>query len=336
MPISTRRPNQADIAAELGVSVSTVSRALANESGISEAVRQDVHRVAQSLGYRSKHVLPTTGLNRRAVALMPLGSATTGMSSFYFDIVSGIRSQAAASGLDVDVRLVNEKSVTLDLVQRQVAQSGATSLLLAGIDPWDELVAWCRDNDIHAVLVNGCDPQMRMSAVSPANFHGGYMATRQLLDAGHRRILHYSHPIRPTIRERRRGFEEAIADCPDATGIVVNTTTHSTQELLKELLAEHYDVTALFVWNDIVAVEMIEGLYADGANLPLNFSLVGFDDLPLAGMTTPRLSTIKVDREAIGRAAVRLLHQQLDGEAAVQQVEIGLSFVPGETVHALS
>ena len=54
----------------------------------------------------------------------------------------------------------------------------------------------------------------------------------------------------------------------------------------------------------------------------------------MAGMTTPRLSTIRVDREAIGRGAVRLLSQHMDGETAVQQLEIGVSMVDGETVFA--
>ena len=56
------------------------------------------------------------------------------------------------------------------------------------------------------------------------------------------------------------------------------------------------------------------------------------DDLPIAGMATPRLSTIRVDREAIGRGAIRLLQQRWEGEMAVQQLEIGVAMVVGETV----
>lgn len=66
--------------------------------------------------------------------------------------------------------------------------------------------------------------------------------------------------------------------------------------------------------------------------MPPSFSIIGFDDLPIAGMATPRLSTVRVDREAIGRGAVRLLAQHMDGEAAVQQLEVGVTLVPGETV----
>lgn len=333
---SQRRANQSDIAQRLGVSVSTVSRALANEIGISDAVRAEVQRVARTLGYKSKHgVGPATG-DKRAVALVPLGSATSGLSGFYFGIVEGMREQAAASGMALDVRLVNESTVTLDLIQKQVAQADAGGILLAGIDAWDELTEWSAEADVPVVLVNGSDPQMRVSSVAPANYYGAYIATQRLLDAGHRRILHYTHRYRPTIRQRQRGFEQAIAKTPGATGIIVNSDERRTGELLAEILAGKHDVTAVFIWNDIAAVEMLEALYAPESPLPPGFSIIGFDDLPLAGMATPRLSTTRVDREAIGRGAVRLLAEHMDGERAVQQLEIGVTMVEGETVFTLA
>ena len=327
-----KRANQADIAERLGVSVSTVSRALANEIGISDAVRRDVQRMARTLGYKSKHSMAAVSGGKRAVALVPLGSATSGLSGFYFGIVEGMRAQAATVGMALDVRLINESAVTLELIRKQIAQADAGGVLLAGIDAWDELTAWSEEAEVPVVLVNGSDPRMRVSSVSPANYYGAFMATQRLLDAGHRKILHYTHSYRPTIRQRQRGFEQAIAMTPGAVGTIVNTGERHTRELLEDLLSGRHDVTAAFIWNDIAAVEMLEGVYGAESPLPRNFSIIGFDDLPLAGMATPRLSTTQVDREAIGRAAVRLLAEHMDGETAVQQLEIGVTMVEGETV----
>jgi len=327
-----KRANQADIAEKLGVSVSTVSRALANEIGISEAVRRDVQRVARMLGYKSKHAPAVGSVDKRAVALVPLGGAMGSLASFYYDIVEGMRSQAAEAGIALDVRLVNEDSVTLDFINKQVDKSDASGVILAGIDPSDELVRWSQETDIAVVLANGADPKMRMSTVSPANFYGAYMATERLIAAGHRKILHYTFRHRPTIRQRQRGFEAAIADHPEVEGTLVYSNEFNTKALLERLMAGEYDVTALFCWNDGVAVSMVETLYAPDSPLPPNFSLIGFDDLPIAGMASPRLSTIRVDREAIGRGAIRLLAQRLDGELAVHHLQIGVSMVEGETV----
>lgn len=121
---------------------------------------------------------------------------------------------------------------------------------------------------------------------------------------------------------------------PGAEGIIVNTADRDTSGLLADLLAGKHDVTAMFCWNDIAAVEMLEAIYAPDSPLPKGFSMIGFDDLPLAGMATPRLSTMRVNREAIGRGAVRLLGQHMEGETAVQQLQIGVSMVEGETVFA--
>lgn len=331
----TRRTSQADIAEKLGVSVSTVSRALANEIGISDGVRREVQRVARVLGYKSKHGPAVTTGDRRAVAVVPLGSATSGLSGFYFGIVEGMRAQAAAAGVHLEVRLINESVVTLDLIAKQIAQADAGGLLLAGIDAWSELTAWSEEAGVPVILVNGSDPDMRLSSVSPANYYGAFMATQRLLDAGHRRILHYTHRYRPTIRQRQRGFETAISRTPGAVGTMVSTDERQTDELLRDLLAGAYDVTAAFIWNDIAAVEMLDGIYAPDSPLPRDFSIIGFDDLPIAALATPRLSTVHVDREAIGRAAINLMVQHLEGETAVQQLEIGVTMIPGETVFSL-
>lgn len=330
--MTQRRANQADIAERLGVSVSTVSRALANETGISETVRRDVQRMARVLGYKSKHVPVLGAGDKRAVALVPLGSATSGLSGFYFGIVEGIRAQAADAGMALEVRLVNESAVTLDMIRRQIALADAGGLLLAGIDAWPELVDWCAEAAVPAVLVNGSDPQMRMSSVAPANFYGAFMATQRLIDAGHRRILHYGQKWRPTLLQRQRGFEAAIAANPGVKGSIVYNADCPSRQLLADLVAGRHDVTAMFSWNDIAAVEMLETLYSGLPSIPGNFSIIGFDDLPIAGMSTPRLSTIRVEREAIGRGAVRLLQQHMDGETAIQQLEVGVSMVDGETV----
>ena len=323
-----RRLNQADIADRLGISVSTVSRALANEAGISPAVRQDVQELARTLGYRSKRVGSTLA-NRRALAFVPLGSATSGLSGFYFGIVEGMRTAALHAGLALDVRLINEASLSVEAIKKDVAENGATGRLLAGIDAADELVAWCAAEDLPVVLVNGSDPQMRLSSVSPANFYGAQAATRRLLEAGHRKLLHFTQELRPTIAQRRRGFESA-AKAAGAEAIVLNNLEVSAAEFAARLVGGAYDVTGLFLWNDIVAVQVLEAINRAGQTG--RYSIVGFDDLPIASLATPRLSTMHVDREAIGEAAIRLLRQQMEGDRAVQQLELGVRAVDGGTI----
>jgi len=338
MTTRPRRPNQADIAEQLGVSVSTVSRALAEDGGISASVRAEVHRLAKSLGYRGKSAQPVPEAQRRAVALVPLIRASGGIvaSGFYEGVVDGIREAAVTEGINVDFRIISDPQTILEQAQRHLRQAEASSLLIAGIDPSDEFIDWAQDNEVALVLVNGTDPKMRVSSVSPSNFYGAQLAAHHLLAAGHRRIVHYTYQNRHTIYERTRGFEAAVAEVKGAEAIMVKPAETSPAELCKELIAGKYGATALFCMNDLLAVEVLEGLNADQACLPEGFSVVGFDDLPCAAMVSPRLSTIHVDREAIGRGAVHLLRQQLGGNDVVQELKVGLSWIEGGTLHQLA
>lgn len=330
MPRRGRRLSQSDIAERLGVSVSTVSRALANEAGISPAVRDDVRQMARTMGYRSKRDGATL-LDRRVAAFVPLGSATSGLSGFYFAIIEGMRTAAHHAGMSLDVRLINETAPTVDFIRKHMKDTGAVGLLLAGIDATDDLVEWAAEEDLPVVLVNGADPRMRWSSVAPANYYGALAATSRLLDAGHRGILHFTTQSRPTVAERRRGFEAAIEGVPGARGVVVDSRDVPRPEFIERLIRGEYDVSALFLWNDIVAVHVLEAITAAG--LAGSYSVTGFDDLPIASLATPRLSTVHVDREAIGAGAIRLLRQQMEGDRSVQQLEIGVRLVAGETIH---
>jgi DNA-binding LacI/PurR family transcriptional regulator len=324
------RLNQADIAGRLGVSVSTVSRALANDAGISAAVRQDIQTLARTLGYKGKRALERSG-SWRATVFVGIGSATGGLSGFYLDIVDGMRSAAADSGLALDIKLVNETTVPFDVIRRHAEQSETNGLLLAGIDATDDFAAWCVSTELPVVMVNGSDPLMRLSSVSPSNYYGAFQATRRLLDAGHRKLLHFTHKSRPTILNRRRGFEAAVA-AGGAKGQVINSDDMRVSEFTSRLVAGEFDATALFAWNDVVAVEILDAI-SGGSKLPKHFSVIGFDDLPIAAYATPRLSTMYVDRAAIAAGAIRLLHQQIAGDRTVQHLEIGVRAVEGATVH---
>ena len=332
-----RRPNQADIAERLGVSVSTVSRALAEDGGISAGVRAEVLKLAKSMGYRGKSAMALPEAQRRAVALVPLIRASGVVASgFYEGVVDGIRKAGVTEGINVDFRIISDPKTILEQAQRHLSLAEATSLLVAGIDPSDEFMDWARDNGVELVLVNGSDPKMRVSSVSPSNFYGAHLAAERLLAAGHRRIVHYTYQNRHTIYERTRGFEAAIAEVEGAEAVMVRPADTSPAQLCKDLIAGKYDATALFCMNDLLAVEIIEGLNAGHARLPEGFSVVGFDDLPCAAMVSPRLSTIHVDREAIGRGAVHLLSQQLAGNTVVQELKIGLTWVEGGTLHQIA
>jgi DNA-binding LacI/PurR family transcriptional regulator len=316
--IRPRRLRQADIATQAGVSISTVSRVLANEPGISTAIRQQILKVATDLGYPIK---PAAETAPSGLALIASDSVTGGLSVFYEGIVEGLRAGAMERNMPFDVRLVREARTTPENVQDQLAAAGAEGLFLVGIDPSDDLRRWLVDSGTPVVLVNGTDPQMQFDGVSPANFFGAYAATERLLAAGHRRIFHLTGSHRHTINERTRGFDAAIARTPKAESRLLplsfaGSATAEAHAVTAAALAEHPDFTAAFCMNDFVAVGVLEAVTEAGRRVPEDFAIVGFDDLPCALMTDPPLSTMRVERNALGREAISLMISRFRDRAA--------------------
>jgi len=306
--IKPKRPRQADIAALAGVSISTVSRVLANEPGISGSVREHILRVAAEHGYQPKTLteVPPGGL-----ALIASDSVTGGLSVFYESIVEGLRAAALDAGMPFEVRLLREDRAVPDAIRAHMAATKSEGLFLVGIDPSDVLRQWIEEEGVPVVLVNGTDPQLKLDGVSPSNFFGAFQAAERLLDAGHRKILHLTGSHRHTIRERVRGFDTAVA-ARGAESLLVpmdfsGSATREAHERTAALLAKDKSYTAAFCMNDFIAVGVIEAVTEAGLRVPEDFAIVGFDDLPCAMMTNPPLSTMRVDRVALGREAIALM-----------------------------
>ena len=223
-------------------------------------------------------------------------------------------------------------------VRDYMQTAGAEGLFLVGIDPNEMLRDWLQASMTPTVLVNGTDPRMQFDGVSPANFFGAYEATSRLIKAGHRRILHLSGSHRHTIRERVRGFEAAINAVAGAEGRLVSlalqgSASREAHERTAEVLVENAGFTAAFCMNDFIAVGVLEAVTEAGLRVPEDFAIVGFDDLPCALMTNPALSTMRVDRAALGREAVSLMLSRFRNRtASARHICQAVVPIPGGTV----
>ncbi len=330
-----RRPRQTDIAHRAGVSVSTVSRVLANEPGVSEEVRQEIFRIAAKIGYQTR-TAPAAQI-QQAIALVPADQATGGLSMFYEGIFDGLRSAARRSGSSLSVRLVPSEAISAADLRQLLDSAEAECVFLVGIDPSPDVCAWLESSGMPVVWVNGADPELRFDCVSPANFYGGRLATDRLLAAGHRRLLHFTTGHRHTLRERVRGFEASVAAVKGAAGRVVElespTTSAAARDAMATALRLAKGFTAAFCMNDVIGVGVLEALAAQGLSVPGDFAVIGFDDLPCASMTLPRLTTMNVDRGMLGREAYRLMQLRIaEPDATARKVEIGVTFVEGGTL----
>ncbi|MGQ7846007.1 LacI family DNA-binding transcriptional regulator [Granulosicoccus sp. 3-233] len=333
---SRTRVSQADIAQAVGVSVSTVSRVLSGAAGISERVRGEVLRAARELGHRGMTGLQHTGVElKSAFLLFNENSHQPQISSIYGLILEGLRAAAEDSGIALHFLLRNND----EEIPEAVFTRSDAGVLFVGIDPTPDALARLSNSGVPTVLVNGLDPDLRVHAVSPANYFGGRLVARFLVERGHRRILHLSSRQRWTLRRRTEGFLQGVEDYSNGNAIV---DTRYFERLEASYIADaltdafREDVvppSAIFCSNDLQALATVQTLQARGISVPGDVSVMGFDDLPIADLCDPGLSTIRVDWLGMGQEAFRLLNLGLVSDKyPARQVQTGVALVARASV----
>jgi DNA-binding LacI/PurR family transcriptional regulator len=318
--------NQTEIAQASGVSVSTVSRVLSNAPGISAPVRDKVMSIARELGYRFPvpGVVQGTSLSRVVLFVGQL-RRPSGLGLVYNAILAGIRNVAETSGIAVTFATEEGDG---NLPKHVLSEPGAAFLFL-GIDPEPELLRAIRARNVPVVLVNGIDPEMIVDAVAPANFAGGRLAARHLVEKGHRNIVELTHSQRWTLRRRSEGFRAGLREFGDGARVTPveldslneDAVYRAAQQWLPHLAD---GATALFCGNDLVGLSALQLLKGEGYAVPEDVAVIGFDDLPVAEMADPALSTVRLDWEAIGAEAMRLVTLRLaDPDGPPRQLQLG-------------
>ncbi|WP_137158288.1 LacI family DNA-binding transcriptional regulator [Rhizobium sp. FKL33] len=319
-------PTLKDIADRADVSVGAVSKVLNNRGGVGSATRDKVLRIAEELGYRGR-----SGRLHGQVSVITLERYVVN-DAFYGDVLTSIGSAGAACGMDVSIsvfRTIEEMLAPGRLPQGQ-------PLLLVGVDD-PALVDAVVSSGAPAVIVNGMDPSMRLSSVAPDYLYGAAMATRHLVDLGHRDIVHVTHPWRETIRRRLAGFRGAL----EAAGETFEPARHildlgspsniglSARDVVEQwLAADNPAPSAFFCVNDLVALGVMQAMQARGLSVPANISVVGFDGLALGNLSAPPLTSVRSDRQALGRIAVDMLAALISDPAVpMQRISVGVELL---------
>lgn len=293
-----------EIAEEAGVAISTASRALSGAPGISAVVRARVQSAAEQLNYAGASTASTT-----LTIVSNLNVMEVGAGDFVQGLMRGIEKECRDQGIVLSLSLLGPgRPAALD--GGGPAPDGY--LLLSMQD--ESVIEYLVRRRVPAVIVNGREPTMRLDAVAPANRAGGYLAARHLLDLGHRRILALAYSPRPTIRDRLSGHTEALREAAVAIedGLLVELAAMRTDvayAVVKARLERSggRDFTAIQCCNDASAFGAMTAILEAGLRVPRDISIVGFDDIPTAAMTSCPLSTIRVDCEGLGANSVRRL-----------------------------
>ena len=306
-----------DVAARAGVSHQTVSRVVNGHPNVAPHTRERVERAIRELGYRP---------NTAARALVTGSTRTIGFVTVNINqygpaqTLVGLERAARAAGYSLSVTVLDEATADAmhDAVDRFVAQSVDAVLALATYDDAAEALHLVHTPLPLVTVQSG--GAVEEPAVGVDQVAGARLATRHLLDLGHRTVHHVTGPAdSKEARDRIRGWaaELTAAGAPVPECLHGDWTPSSGYEAGRRLAArrrEGDDITAVFLANDQMALGLLAALHEEGLEAPRDVSVAGFDDLPEAPYLTPPLTTVRQDFAELGRRAVELVLARLAGQ----------------------
>jgi DNA-binding LacI/PurR family transcriptional regulator len=317
MEPETRARVMSDVAALAGVSHQTVSRVINGHPNVAPHTRERVERAIAELGYRP---------NIAARALVTGSTRTIGLVTVKINqygpaqTMVGLEKAARAAGYSLSVSILDDASAGAmrDAVDRFVAQRVDG---IVALSTYDDAAEALRTLDppvpLVTVQVGGAEDRPSVGVDQAA---GARLATRHLLDLGHRTVHHVSGPAdsqeaRGRIDGWRAELLAAGAPVPERLlGDWTPAAGYAAGRLLAARIRGGEDVTAVFLANDQMALGLLAAMHEEGLDIPRDISVVGFDDLPEAPYFTPPLTTVRQDFAELGRRGVQLVLARLKGE----------------------
>jgi LacI family transcriptional regulator len=297
-----------------GVSIATVSRVLNGRGDVSDETRELVSRVIRENGYTANRSARGLSAGRTGLVgiLVPLV-----YPAYFSAIVAGAAQALSERDLQIVLSPTGaEHDREVSVLDRLHALTDGALIILP--EESSEELERLLDGGYRFVVLDPLMPlDERIPAVSAAHTSGADQAIRHLLELGHRRIAHITGPLGWVATEdRRRGYRAALASAgilPDPVlEIQAEPEIRPGREAALRLLELPERPTAIFAFNDNIAIGAIQAARARGLRVPDDVSIVGFDDVEHATIVTPMLTTVRQPLAEMGRTAVSLLNRLLE------------------------
>src|SRR6266571_1085436 len=317
--VQTSVPDIYAVAKRAGVSTATVSRVLSRPEIVAPSTRRKVLRAVEFLGYAPNAAAKNLRTLRSRKVLVTVPDIS---NPFFSLILQGIEDTALGQGYSVLVGDTQHDVKREERYAQMLKRREADGLIFLGHRLPKEAASLIKAMAPRcAPVVNGCEfsPRLGIPSVHIDNAKAAAEAMDHLYDLGHRRVGVITGPlVSPLSRDRLRGAlssaknHEAEKDCVVVKG---DFSIESGRTAAEQLLGADQPPAAIFCFNDEMAMGVVETAKRRSLRVPLDLSLVGFDDIRFARCIDPPLTTIAQPMRAIGEGTVRLLLEILGGRA---------------------
>ena len=310
---SDSRTTLADMAKEAGVSLSTISKVLNGRADVSRKTRAKVEELLEEHGYKRRK----SSANRSVLLELVFHELE---SAWALEIIRGVENVAKANGMSVILTESGTRHAPgIDWVEGVIARSPAGVVLVFSDLP-NEYRQQLDARSIPFVIIDPAgDPAPDVPSVGSANWAGGMMATRHLIELGHTRIAAISGPEDMMCSLARiDGYRSALntADIPIDRSLIRYGNFHvdGGRANALELLQGEDRPTAIFAGSDLQALGVLDAARQLGILVPSQLSIVGYDDLQVAQWSSPALTTVHQPLIEMAEEAARMVLRLREGE----------------------
>lgn len=303
-----------DVARRAGVSIKTVSRVVNGQGEIAESTRQRVLATIAELGYRP---------NRIASALVTQRTRTVGLvipditNPFFPEVARGVQDVGQAKDYNIFVCNTDDKLPNMTRILHSLAAQSVDGIITFPDHRNRQELQYFADTFRPIVAINQLIDHTNVSCVMVDKRRGAKLAVEHLIERGHSAIGMLTNRLPPIETTRRvQGFRQALIEhgIPIVDEwIAANAATLSGGfEATQQLLRAYPQITAIFAYNDLMALGAIRTCRELGRRVPEDCAIIGFDDIQMASIATPSLTTISIDKYELGRQAMTRLLEMLD------------------------
>lgn len=313
-----------DLARELKISASTVSRALKNHPDISEETKKAVNELAQKLNYQPNAV----ALSLKQRRSNTLGVIIPEIVHFFFSsVISGIEDVAYDAGFNVIICQSNER-YDREVANTKTLLANRVDGILVSVSKETKDFAHLfkiRDNDVPVVFYDRTVPGFDADQVIIDDVDAAYRATKHLIEGGCKKIAHFAGPQNLLIgQQRKEGYLKALKEAgiqAKKEWIFEADNFEKARIAVLKIIEEKIQLDGLFAVNDLTAIGAMQTFQKRGITVPDQIRIVGFSDGRLSGISTPTLTSVDQHGYEMGTAATELLLRRIYSENKVYPFE---------------
>lgn len=332
------KPNIRMISKLTGYSPATVSNALNRKKGVNKETSDEIFKVANEIGYSNE-----TKISRIRLVIYKRNGSIIDNSPFFTNLLDGVETECREFGYEMIISNLDKRSDFYEQRLDEILSDKTTAVIMLGTEAMDEDFDGFLNAKCPMVILDSWSTSMNFNGILINNSDSAKNAVEYLIKKGHREIGYLKGKFRiKAFNARSTGYSRALYK----NGISINeqfivplstTMDGAYKDMLQYLNQKPKLPTAFFADNDMIALGAMKALIEKGYRIPEDVSLIGFDDLESSGISTPRLTTIRVFKQEMGQLAVRRLRDIIkDGNGIKSKTQVCTQFIERDSVKDLT